>query len=214
MGNLWDKCAKEMLVAQVVEQDVWLGTPASTSVSLGWQRGIFIACSAYMALQSSGLGLVCFFFLARFQFNSWCITSLSQLWLPDKSCCPFNFWLSSCAAEPRDSGNSFLALNSTRSILFVHPSDALKCFEGLGEKLLLNPCVLELWEGGTAVFLHQSAGLGGRHSPGSTRGSAELIAWQVVPWQMCCTQDSVSADVKSPPEGLEIESLLKILSWH
>lgn len=66
MGNLWDKCAKEMLVAQVVEQDVWLGTPASTSVSLGWQRGIFIACSAYMALQSSGLGLVCFFFWPDF----------------------------------------------------------------------------------------------------------------------------------------------------
>lgn len=35
-----------MLVAQVVEQDVWLGTPASTAVSLGWQRGIFIACGA------------------------------------------------------------------------------------------------------------------------------------------------------------------------
>lgn len=65
MGNLWNKCAKEMLVAQVVEQDVWLGTPASTAVSLGWQRGIFIACGAsikWVRLIFSPF----LFFLARF----------------------------------------------------------------------------------------------------------------------------------------------------
>lgn len=153
MGNLWSECAKEMLVAQVVEQDVWLGTPASTSVSLGWERDIFITCSAYMALQSSGLGCCFFFFpsssfLARFQFNSWCVTSLTQLWLSKKSCCPFVFWPSSCAAEPAERPQELLFGSQQHKAHSVcaSPCDVLKSFEELGEKLLLNLLnLLEEW---------------------------------------------------------------------
>lgn len=44
-GYLWSKCGKVMLVAQAVEQGVWLWTSSSTALSRGWKKAILLTWS-------------------------------------------------------------------------------------------------------------------------------------------------------------------------